>query len=184
MAPRIQPIDPATAPEAAQPMLEALNKKLGRIPNIFKTMAQAPATLEMYMGASGALAKSSLPTTLREQIAIACAGATHCDYCASAHSAIGKNVGVSDAELQSSLNGKSNDAKTQAALTFVRALAINPAAPVTDAQVNALRTAGFGDAQILEIVAATALNLYTNLFNHVAETVSDFEPFVSTAKAA
>jgi uncharacterized peroxidase-related enzyme len=182
--PRIQPIDPADAPAAAKPMLDGLQAKLGRVPNIFKTMALAPATLEMYMGASGAMAKTSLHATLREQIAIACAGATGCDYCASAHSAIGRNVGLSDTEVTSALHGKSSDSKAEVAMNFARTLASNPAAHVTDEQVNALRTAGYSDAQILELVAVTALNLYTNMFNHVVDTVSDFEPFVSTAGAA
>ena len=177
--PRIQAIDPATAPEAAKPMLDGLNKKLGRVPNIFKTMAQAPAVLEFYMGASGAMAKSSLPASLREQIALACAGVTGCDYCASAHTAIGKGAGLTDAQAASALHGKSDDARGQAAVTFARALIADPV-HVSDEQVNALRNAGFSDTEILEIVGVISLNLFTNFFNHVADPEVDFLPLVTT----
>ncbi len=184
--PRIQPVSLDQAPEAAKLMLEGLNKKLGRVPNIFKTMAIAPSVLELYMGASGAVAKSSLPASLREQIALACAGATGCDYCASAHSVIGKGAGLTDAQTSAALHGRADEARAQAAMTFARDLIAHPQ-HVDDAQVTALRQAGFNDAQILEIVAVISLNLFTNFFNHVADTTCDFEPFVSTkdvAKAA
>lgn len=184
--PRIQPIDPSNAPEAAKPMLDALNQKLGRVPNIFKTMAIAPSTLEFYMAASGAMAKSSLPAALREQIALASAGLTGCDYCASAHTVIGKGAGLTDAQANAALHGNADDAKAKAAVTFTRQLIANPQ-QVSDAQVQSLRTAGFNDAQILEIVGVIALNLFTNFFNHVADTECDFQPCISTkdvAKAA
>lgn len=183
---RIQPINPDQAPDAAKPMLAAINQKLGRTPNIFKTMALAPSVLEFYVGASGAMAKSSLPAAMREQIALACAGMNGCDYCASAHTAIGKGAGLSDAQTSNALHGKADDAKAQAAVTFTRQLLANPQ-QVSDAQVNALRQAGFNDAQVLEIVGVIALNVFTNFFNHTAGTDVDFEPAVSTkavAKAA
>lgn len=184
--PRIQPIDPATAPEAAKPMLDGLNKKLGRVPNIFKTMAMAPSVLEFYMGASGAMAKSSLPATLREQIALASAGATGCDYCASAHTAIGKGAGLSDTQASSALNGKADDARAQAAINFTRAVVANPVS-VGEKEFETLRSAGFSDAEVLEIIGVVSLNMFTNIFNHVVDPDIDFQPVVSTkdvAKAA
>ena len=36
------------------------------------------------------------------------------------------------------------------------------------------QAAGVSDAEITEVVANTALNLLTNYFNHVADTVVDF----------
>jgi uncharacterized peroxidase-related enzyme len=181
--PRIQPIDPANAPAAAQPMLEGLNKKMGRVPNIFKTMAQAPSVLEAYMTFSGAMAKSSLPATLREQIALACAGATNCDYCASAHTVIGKGAGLNDDQTAHALQGRADDTRAQAAITFARALIAAPKV-VTDAQFDALRNAGFNDAEIMEIVAVISLNLFTNFFNHVTDPDVDFAPIIRTQTAA
>lgn len=180
--PRIQPVEPENAPEAAKPMLDALNKKLGRVPNVFKTMSIAPSVLEMYIGASGAMAKSSLPAPLREQIALASAGATECNYCASAHTVIGKGAGLSDADTAAALKGQATDARAQAAINFTRAFIANPK-HVEESQVQALRGAGFNDAEILEICGVIAVNIFTNLINHTAETVVDFLPAVS-AKAA
>jgi hypothetical protein len=37
-----------------------------------------------------------------------------------------------------------------------------------------VRDAGWDDAAIADIVAVTALNIYTNFFNHVNDTEVDF----------
>jgi alkylhydroperoxidase family enzyme len=54
---------------------------------------------------------------------------------------------------------------------------------VSEADVQALRSAGYDDAQIIEIVLHVALNTWTNYINKVAETDIDF-PVVTARKAA
>ena len=54
---------------------------------------------------------------------------------------------------------------------------------VTEDDIAAIRSAGYSDAQIVEIVAVVAENFFTNLINNVARTEIDF-PAVSTAQAA
>jgi alkylhydroperoxidase family enzyme len=45
---------------------------------------------------------------------------------------------------------------------------------VGDEDVARLRDAGFDDGSVAEIVANVALSLFTNYFNHVAQTEVDF----------
>src|SRR5215467_4985961 len=45
---------------------------------------------------------------------------------------------------------------------------------VTDADVDHVRRAGYSDGEINEIVANVALSIFTNFFNHGAETEIDF----------
>ena len=180
MTARIQPAS-NPSPEA-QKMLEGVQAKLGMVPNIFKTFAHSPAVLESYLNFSGALAKSKLSAAVREQIALAVAGANNCDYCASAHTAIGKMQKLDSAEMTRNLSAQSADAKVQAALTFARQI-VDTRGNVNDADVAAVRNAGYSDGEIAEIVAVTSLNLFTNYFNHVMGTENDF-PFVSASGAA
>ncbi len=181
--PRIQPLDPAKAQGSVKETLDAVNAKLGSVPNIFKTFAIAPAVLEFYQAGSAALGKSSLSAALREQIALTVAGANACDYCASAHTVIGRKSGVPEDELPAALQARSKDKKTQAALTFAKKLVDSKGHP-GDADVKALRDAGFTDAQILEITAVVAFNIFTNYFNHVADTEVDFPKIEAARKAA
>lgn len=163
-----------------QVMFDAIKGKLGMVPNLFQTLAQSPAVLESYLNFSGALNKTKISAGLREQIALTVAGANGCDYCASAHTAIGKMVKLESPEMTMNLEGKSADAKTQAALTFCRQV-VETRGHVKDADVSALRTSGFSDQEIVEIVAVTMQNMFTNYANHIFATAIDF-PVVSTAQ--
>ena len=179
--PRIQPIDPNQAQGKAAPLLEGVRKKLGRVPNIFATMAKSPAVLEAYLGFGRAMNSASLSGALREQIALTVAGANGCRYCASAHNAVAEMLGVAADERQVNLNAESGDAKTRAALHFARKIVENRGW-VNDADVQAVRDAGYDDAAILEIIAATTINIFTNYFNHIVETEVDF-PIVEVPAA-
>jgi AhpD family alkylhydroperoxidase len=110
---------------------------------------------------------------LREQIALAVGEANGCQYCVSAHTAIGKRLGVAEAELEASREGAAGDPKVEAALGFARAL-VERRGDVTDADVARVREAGWNDAEVAEIVAHVALNVFTNYFNITAGTEIDF----------
>lgn len=170
---RIPSLEIENAPQQSRPLMEAVQKKLGFVPNIYKSLANAPAVLEGFLGFGQALGQGTLPAKLREQIALTIAGANTCDYCASAHTAIGKKLGLDDAELTANLRADSSDPKTKAALTFARAINDREGF-VTDEQLRAVREAGYDDQQIVEIFAETLKNVFTNYFNHLAETEIDF----------
>lgn len=178
----IKPVVLAEADPKARETLTNIEKQLGVIPNIFATFAHSPAVLEAYLGFSGALAKAKLDGKIREQLALTVAGANSCDYCASAHTALGAKAGVSKEELASSLHAHSQDAKTQAVLTFSK-LVVEKRGAVQQSDVEALRTAGLSEAEIVEVVAAIGLNIFTNYFNHIAATDIDF-PVVRTGEPA
>lgn len=163
-------------------MLTAVKAKLGMVPNLIKTFAHSPAVLQFYLSSSEALASSKISGALREQIALATAGENECNYCASAHTLMAKGAGVAHAELASNLRGRSSDAKTQAALDFARIIVANRGR-VSDAELARVRAAGFGDAEITEIVATVASNIFTNYFNHIAGTEIDFPLIDATATA-
>jgi len=172
---RIQPLEPQNAPDKSRAILGSLEKGLGFAPNLYKSLAHAPAVLEGFLGFKKALGAGTLSPKLHEQIALALAGANTCNYCASAHTAIGKKHGLANDELAANLRGESSDSTTQAALNF--ALAINAREGfVTDEQVQAIRDAGYTEEQVIEIFAQTIVNIFTNYFNHLAETELDFPP--------
>ena len=175
------PTDEA-APAASQPMLDAVRKQLGVVPNLFRLVALSPAVLQGYLGFNAALAKT-LDVKTRERIALAVAEVNGCDYCLSAHTYLGLNLAKLDAaEIALNRNGASTDPKAHAAVRFA-ALVAKARGQVNDADIAAVRAAGWTDAQIVEIVAVVAENVLTNFLNNVAQTAIDF-PVVHAAKAA
>ncbi len=180
---RLQIPAAADAPAASQPFLEAINKKLGVVPNLFRLISNSPAALEGYLGLAGALAKGTLPAQTGERIALAVAEINGCDYCMSAHTYLAKNVAkLDDAEMFANRNGGSNDPKAAAAVKFAAKIA-HERGRVSDEDLRAVKEAGYTDAQIVEIVAHVALSVLTNYTNVVASTEIDF-PVVRTHRAA
>jgi uncharacterized peroxidase-related enzyme len=170
---RIEPINYEQSSGKAKELLDAVKAKLGSTPNMMKTMAQSPAVLDAYLKFSDALAHGTLNAKTREQIALVTAEANGCGYCASAHTAIGKMVGLGEDAITAARGANSADAKTDAALKFARALIVNRG-QVSDADLQAVKAAGFTDGEIGEIVGAVALNIFTNYFNETAKTEVDF----------
>lgn len=168
---------PATveaAPPATHAALLAVGKSLGTVPNLFRLVASSPAALKGYLGIGSALASASLDARTQERIALAVAEANGCGYCLSAHTFLGREVAkLSDEEIAANRQGTSTDAKAAAAVRFATHL-VRAKGHVTDAELAAVRAAGYADAEIIEIVLAVALNTFTNYVNEVAKTDVDF----------
>ena len=166
----------------SQPLLDAVEKQLGVVPNLFRLMGSSTAALEGYLGLNGALGRT-LDAKTRERIALAVAQANGCDYCLSAHTYLGLNLAkIDDTEIALNRAGHSGDAKADAALVFARKV-LDTRGRVSDADLAAVRLAGFSEPQVIEIVASVALNVLTNYVNNVAQTDIDF-PVVLAAQAA
>ena len=169
-------------PEASKPILDAVHKQLGAVPNMFRLLAQSPAALQGFTANNGALTKT-LDVKMRERIALAVAQLNGCDYCVSAHSYLGLNLAkISPEEVALNRKGKSGDANANAALSFA-AKVVRERGHISEADIKSVRDAGFSDGQIVEILAVTAENIFTNLLNVVADTDIDF-PVVRAGNAA
>jgi alkylhydroperoxidase family enzyme len=107
--------------------------------------------------------------------------ANHCHYCVSAHSALGKRAGLTDQDILDSRRGVSTDPRADVLIRFARTV-VEKRGVVEDADLATVRESGYGDAEIAEVVANVALNIFTNYFNNVAGTAIDFPqaPALST----
>ncbi len=171
------------APAASRPLLDAVNKQLGIVPNLMKVLGNSAAALGGYLSLSGALGKGTLGAKTGERVALAVAEINGCNYCLAAHSYLGRNMAkLDDAEIIANRNGTSLDPKADAAVRFA-AQVVRARGHVTDADVQAVKRAGYNDAEIMEIVVHVALNTLTNYVNEVAQTEIDF-PQVDLLRAA
>lgn len=171
------------SPTASKPLLAAVFNQLGVVPNLMKMVGNSPAALEGYLSLNGAVAKGVLDLPLRERLALATAEFNGCDYCLAAHSYLGKNLAkLTDTDMLAARGARSADAKTDAALSFARRVLL-ARGHVTSADLEAVRVAGFGDTEIVEIVVNVALNLLTNYVNNVAQTEVDFPAMSAIGQA-
>ncbi len=171
--PRIQPVELTAAQGQTKEILDSIRGAMGGVPAMFSTIGHSPATLRAMWGFFGAMSQSRLPGTLREQIALAVGQANDCGYCLAAHSALGKSAGLKDEDILSARRGSASDPRAAAALRFAAAV-LERKGHVSDSDVAAVRAAGHGDAEILEIVAVVVQNIFTNWINHVTQVTPDF----------
>jgi uncharacterized peroxidase-related enzyme len=180
--PRLTAIQPQAATGKAKELLDAVQAKLKITPNMTKVMANSPAVLEGYLSFSAALSHGALDAKLREEITLEVGEQNSCQYCVSAHTAIGKMTGLTDSEIEQAREATSPSAKNAAALRFAREIVATMGRP-TDTDVDAVRRAGFTDGEIAEVIAHVALNIFTNYFNNTAGVEVDF-PKIALRKSA
>lgn len=179
---RIAVIDPNTASGETRQLLDAVQNGLGMVPNFIRVLANSPAALSAFLGLHGIAGAGALDPKTRERIALAVAEQNACQYCVSAHTAIGRKVGLDNQEMLANRSGRSADAKAEAALTFARAL-VEHTGEVTRAEFDAVRAAGHSDGEIVEIIAHVAMNIFTNLIGKATQVEIDF-PRIDLTKAA
>ena len=175
----LKSLNPADATGKTKGTFDALQKNLGTVPNLMRTLGNSPAALNAYMGFNAALGESKIPATLRELLAVTVANANACDYCLSAHNALGKLAGLSSDDLSLAQNAEASDQKTGVALRFAAAI-VTKRGMLGASDVKTMHNAGYSDGEIAEIIAVVAINIFTNYFNHIAGTDIDFPVVKST----
>ncbi|MBJ2122992.1 carboxymuconolactone decarboxylase family protein [Flavobacterium sp. IB48] len=171
---RLTALNPEEVTGKTKDLFNAVQSKLGVVPNMMRTMGNSPAVLEGYLNLSGALSHGKLNAKTGELIALAVSESNSCDYCLAAHTFIGEKLVKADpAVLKAARLGKSDDAKTEAILQLAKTL-ISKNGLVNDEDINKAKNAGVADAEIAETIGHVALNVLTNYFNNVAKTEIDF----------
>jgi uncharacterized peroxidase-related enzyme len=171
--PIIDPIKMDTANENEKKILEGIQAKMGKIPNIYATMAHSPSTLQAMLAYGVGLKKGVLTPREIEAIALAVGANNACDYCVAAHTVIGKMSGLTVEETLEARQGISHDPKMDALLELAVEISQTRGRPLRKV-VDAFKEAGYSDAALIVVIAWVAYNIFTNYFNHIVETESDF----------
>jgi uncharacterized peroxidase-related enzyme len=170
---RIPAVDPASATGPVKPLLDGVHRGLGATPNLFRVAAQSASALEGMVMLFGAVAKGQLDAKTREAVALAVSEANGCDYCLSAHTALGRQAGLSDEALAGAREGRGDDPRGTAVLRLARTI-VERRGHLGDAELVEARRAGLTDGEIIEVVVNVALTTLTNYLNVVAATEIDF----------
>jgi uncharacterized peroxidase-related enzyme len=180
---RINIVTKYTADSEQQALLDAIKGKFGMVPNFLAILAQSPDALKAFLGLHEIAESGSLDPQTRERIALVVAQGNACEYCVSAHTAIGRKAGLTGSEIEANRAGTSQDAKAAAAVAFAQALNSN-LGEVTQAEFDAVREAGYGDAEIVEIITHVGMNILTNLIGKASRVDIDFPKVSLQAQAA
>jgi uncharacterized peroxidase-related enzyme len=170
---RINVIENELATDEQRELLEAIQSKMGMVPNFLRVFANSPAALRAFLGLHGIAGEGSLDAATRERIALAVAQQSACDYCVSAHTAIGRQAGLNGAEMEANRAGTSQDARAAVAVKFARAV-VEHKGEVTTAELLEVRNAGYSESDIVEIITHVGLNLLSNMLGKASRVDIDF----------
>ncbi len=162
-----------TAPQQSVPLLQGAQKTFGFVPNLIGVLAESPAVVEAYLTLTKIFDKSSLSAVERQVAILTISRINECDYYMAAHSVIASMQDVPADVIQAIRDDQPiADDKLEALRTYA-ATVVEKRGWLSDDDVAAFRSAGYSQAQVLEVVLAVSLNTLSNYANHVAETPLD-----------
>jgi uncharacterized peroxidase-related enzyme len=170
--PRLNVVEPDQARGKTKEIFNQEEKTRGKVLNIFKAMGNSPAALKAYLDMAATLAEGELLPEDREVVYLGVSQSNNCNYCVSAHTMLAKKAGMTDDQIKAIRKFDPLSPKHQALMTFVRRV-MDTKGYVSDADVAAVRSAGYTDGQIAESIAYIGLATYSNYFNHVHDTPLD-----------
>lgn len=162
-----------TAPEGSKATLEATEKAIGFIPNLFGVLAESPTALDSYAHINNALTKSGLNKIEQQVVAISVSTENNCPYCVAAHSALAHMVKMPD-EIIAGLRDQEAlpDPRLDALRNFTLSILSNRGW-VPESEVGAFLNAGYRPRHVLDVITIVAMKTLSNYVNHLAETPLD-----------
>lgn len=162
-----------TAPEAAKSTLTTAKLGYGFVPNLLGIMAEAPALAKAYPTLGALFDETSLTPTERQTVLLTVSAVNGCEYCVAAHSVVAGMQKVPADVIQAIRDGESiADAKLEALRRFTVAMVETRGRP-PEQDTKAFFDAGYGRAQVLEVVLGVGLKTLSNYTNHIAHTPVD-----------
>ena len=162
-----------TAPVASVQYLRDAQRSMGFVPNLIGVLAESPAAVEGYLTLMSIFEKSSL-TPVEQQVAIlAISRSNECDYCMAAHSVVASMQKVPADVIQAIRNDKPIADEKLEVLRLFATTVIEKRGWLSDDDVAAFISAGYSQAQILEVLLAASLKTLSNYANHLIETPLD-----------
>jgi len=155
-----------------QAIFDNLKKALGFVPNLYATFAHSPTALSTYLALQNA--KSSLKPKEREVINLVVSQVNDCEYCLAAHTALGKMVGFTEAQILEIRRGRASfDPKLDGLARFVREVA-EKRGHVSAAATDAFLAAGWSQANLVDAIMVVGDKSISNYLHGTTKIPVDF----------
>ncbi|MCH7523422.1 MAG: carboxymuconolactone decarboxylase family protein [Bacteroidetes bacterium] len=164
-----------TADAISRVTLEAAQKGMGMIPNMYGGMANNPALLDSYSHAYKSFRENAGFTSQEQEIIfLSVAFENECDYCMAAHSFVADKMSKVPTEVTDAIrnNTEIEDVKYKALSQFSRIMTAKRGNP-TQEEIDDFLDAGYNENHILGVITGIGIKTMSNYFNHVFNTPVD-----------
>ena len=145
----------------SQVLFDVLQKRVGKVPNLYATMGYSPFALKGFLDFDETLSKGVFNGKEREAIALIVSEVNGCEYCLAAHTMLALKRGYSKAETLDIRKGEVNDPKLSAIILLAKAIVETRGYPTNDFLVS-FYAVGFNEAALMELVGLITVRIYTN----------------------
>lgn len=146
----------------SQTILESVEKKMGKIPNLYATIGYSSSALKAMLETEASLSHdSSFSAKEREAINLIVSQVNNCDYCLAAHTMLAKMKGFSDEDTIALRKAEYSDAKLNSVLKLAKSISSNKGA-ADDSALQNFFEAGYDEKALVELNALIALRSFTN----------------------
>ena len=164
--------------ELAREGFEQIRQAFGFLPNFFRAQTLRSDLIDAEIGLIGTtlIKDGALTRQQKEYIFLTCSAANLSTYCVTAHCEIVRMLGLEGPEperIAVDYTSTNLSMSMKALLNFANKLNSQPT-KVTQGDVNALRTFGYSDQQILETVVTVGVARFANVVAAGLGTVLDF----------
>lgn len=155
-----------------QAIFDNLEKAVGFVPNLFATYAYSDNALKNYLEFSNA--KTSLKAKEKEVVNLAVSEVNNCEYCLSAHTAIGKMNGFTDDQILNLRAGKAPfDQKLDALAKLAKNITENRGN--TDSEIlDNFFNAGWTKENLIDTISLVGDKTISNYINNTTRIPVDF----------
>jgi len=148
--------------ESAQSILEGVQSKMGKIPNLYATIGYSSSALKATLYTETLIAQdSSFNAKEREAINLIVSQVNSCDYCLAAHTVGGKMRGLTQEETIDIRKAQYGDEKLNAAIFLAKSIATQGGA-ADQADLDRFFEQGYNEKALIELIALIALRSFTN----------------------
>jgi len=160
-----------TISEKSKSMLEASQKAMGFVPNMYKYMAANTANLDAYSYAYDSFRRhSGFSPVEQEVILLSVSYVNNCEYCMAAHSFVGDKMSKVPIEITDAIRaGKTlPDDRLNALSQFTKQM-VEKRAWVSRENVEAFFSQGYNPSHVLGVVSGIAVKTLSNYSNHLTQ---------------
>jgi len=155
-----------------QAIFDNLKQKFGFVPNLYATFALSQSALNTYLALQNG--KSSIGDKARNVIHLVVSQVNGCTYCLAAHTAVGKMLGFSDAQVLEIRRGSASwDGRLDALARLTRNIATERG-HADSALVDAFFAAGWTQENLVDAIVVVGDKIISNYLHSTTRVPTDF----------
>ncbi len=171
-------------PAGSKPLLEAVQKKFGFVPNLITALSTSPSALEAYLTLAELVSKTSFTPEEQQAGALIVSQKNGCSYCLAAHGTLGKSTNLDAATIVALQTGADlNNPRLTALRTLLLSILETKGFP-EPAAIEAFKSAGYTETQLGEAVLIVSWKTLSNYTNHLYHTPIDAQFAANAAPTA